>query len=390
MHRNVLLAQRLCIPRHLRQKVRRLSIFKSQHFSNRKRCFRCNCTTSGSIFRVNGVPFEDPRSYFSGARDLMINGFDLLEELSEVTIEASEKTPPSSETRTVAYFGSPGAFCETAAKQLYPNAVLHPMDSWGGTIEDMLRGNSDRALVPIENHFTKRTRILYDLICKFDMHLVDEVFMNIEHSLLVKPGTHLSDINAIASHIQGLFQCEKYIVENFPRVRLERMKDTALAAEMVANCPQKDIAAIASVSCANAYGLDVLQKGIQDRPDNITRFVVLAPYPVSPDPSSPSKTSILFSLPNDQGSGTLGQALEVFACENINLLWLDSRELHSPLIHEGAPPCHYLFYVNLEGSTQASNVKRALERLEEMSLFFRVIGSYTMKAKYLEDFFVPT
>lgn len=66
----------------------------------------------------------------------------------------------------------------------------------------MLKGNSDRALVPIENHYTKRTRILYNLICKYDMHIVDEVFMNIEHSLLAKPGTQIKDIHQIFSHIQ--------------------------------------------------------------------------------------------------------------------------------------------------------------------------------------------
>lgn len=173
-------------------------------------------------------------------------------------------------------------------------------------------------------------------------------------------------------------------------MRLERKNDTAIAAEAVSVGPQKDIAAIASASCAQTYGLEVLKQGIQDRPDNITRFVVLSPYPIPPEPSSPSKTSILFALPRDKDSGTLGQALEVFAAENINLLWLDSREIHSPLDQEGIPPCNYLFYVNLEGSTLEEHVQRALRRLEEIALFLRVIGSYKMKAKYLEDFFVPT
>eukprot|EP00210_Caulerpa_lentillifera_P007325 g7001.t1 len=342
-----------------------------------------------SAYRVNGVPHEDPRSFFSGARDLMINGLDLLEELSEVTIQTNEKPPllaDSNEVQNVAYFGSPGAFCEIAAQQLYPSAVLRPMDSWGGTIEDMLRGNASLALVPIENHYTKRTRILYDLICKYDMHIVDEVFMNIEHSLLAKPGMQVSDICVISSHIQGLFQCEKYIVKKFPQVRLERMTDTATAAQMVASCSQKDWAAIASATCAETYGLEVIDQGIQDRSDNVTRFVALSSHPSSPEPSCPCKTSILFALPRDKDSGTLGQALEIFAAENINLLWLDSRELHSPLEQEGLPPCHYLFYVNFEGSTMEEHVKRAVKRLEEMSLFFRVIGSYKMKAKYLEDF----
>lgn len=66
----------------------------------------------------------------------------------------------------------------------------------------MLRGASDRAVVPIENYITKRTRILYDLICKYDLHIVDEQFLNVQHALLAKPGTEMEDIKIITSHIQ--------------------------------------------------------------------------------------------------------------------------------------------------------------------------------------------
>lgn len=110
------------------------------------------------------------------------------------------------------------------------------------------------------------------------------------------------------------------------------MNDTAAAAQMVASRPDRDFAAIANRTCADAYGLKVLKDNIQDRPDNVTRFVVLGMQSISPDPSLPCKTSILFGLPRDKDSGTLGQALEIFASEGINLLWLDSRELHSPLL----------------------------------------------------------
>ena len=188
---------------------------------------------------------------------------------------------------------------------------------------------------------------------------------------------------------QGLFQCELFVVKNFPNVRLERMIDTAVAAKMVADYPTNEVAAIASRACADAYGLQVLKEGIQDRPDNVTRFAVLGRAPTPPEPSERSKTSILFALPEDKSSGTLGRALEIFANHGINLLWLDSRELHSPMNIGGGQPYNYLFYINLEGSTKDPKVKAALEELEAICVFFRTIGSYRMHARYLEDF-VPS
>lgn len=178
------------------------------------------------------------------------------------------------------------------------------------------------------------------------------------------------------------------MIKNFPKVKLERMNDTAVAAKMVADAPTNDMAAIASRACAEAYGLKVLQDGIQDRPDNVTRFAVLGREATPPESTERSKTSILFALPEDKSSGALTKALEIFANHGINLLWLDSRELHSPIDKVGVQPFNYLFYVNLEGSVKDPKVEQALEELKGISVFFRMIGSYRMHARYLEDFVV--
>lgn len=174
------------------------------------------------------------------------------------------------------------------------------------------------------------------------------------------------------------------MIENFPNVRLERMNDTALAAQVVAECPMNEIAAIASAACAETYGLKVLKDRIQDRQDNVTRFAALSRYPLAPDPSERSKTSILFALSGDRGSGALYMALQIFEKYNINLFWLDSRDL-SPAENPEERPWNYLFYVNLDGSILDPTVKTALEELKAICPFFRTIGSYPMHARYLED-----
>jgi len=114
----------------------------------------------------------------------------------------------------------------------------------------------------------------------------------------------------------------------------------------------------------------------------VTRFVVLGKRAEAPDPSVPSKTSILFAVPEDKGSGSLGRALQIFADHKINLVWLDSRELHFKA-GESVQPWNYLFYINLEGSTKEKGVKEALDELKSICLFFRIIGSHKIEARYL-------
>jgi len=65
-----------------------------------------------------------------------------------------------------------------------------------------------------------------------------------------------------------------------------------------------DTAAIASELAAQHFGLDVLEKNIEDDDSNFTRFLLLSRQPISSlIPSNvPAKTSIVFITPNTPGA----------------------------------------------------------------------------------------
>jgi prephenate dehydratase len=105
--------------------------------------------------------------------------------------------------------------------------------------------------------------------------IVGDVHVNVRHHLIALPGTTLEEIHCVTSHPVALAQCQRFF-DRHPRITLQPAYDTAGAVRDIALCRTPGVAAIAGLAAAERYGLVTLAGDVQDVPDNVTHFVVLA------------------------------------------------------------------------------------------------------------------
>jgi prephenate dehydratase len=229
--------------------------------------------------------------------------------------------------------------------------------------DSVVSGESDAALAPIENSLAGSIHQNYDLLLRHDLHIVGEYFLRVQHCLIANPGVKMEDVKKAISHPQALGQCAGYLRSH--GIKAEQVYDTAGSVKMLKESGAMDVAAIASRRAAEIYGMQILQEGIEDNPENYTRFLVIQRELIIP--AGESKTSIVFTLKNVPGS--LFKAMSVFALRDIDLTKIESRPLQGK-------PWEYLFYIDFIGSIHDEASKRALDHLEEYALMLRVLGSY--------------
>jgi prephenate dehydratase len=263
----------------------------------------------------------------------------------------------------VGYQGEPGAFSEEAARLLFPDASAEPRRTLRAVFADVANGTLRYGLVPIENSLAGSINETYDLLAGGDVHIVGEVVLRVDHALLALPGTRTEDVRRVASHPQGLAQCQEFLsgldAEQVP------VYDTAGAARLIAEEQRRGDAAVASERAAEVYGLEVLARRIQDSESNFTRFVAVA---ADPTPwSEPDKTSLVLTTAHRPGA--LYRALRPFAERQLNLSKLESRPL-------GGEAWRYRFYLDVEAGAEDPKLEAALVELRAEAATVQVLGTY--------------
>jgi prephenate dehydratase len=263
----------------------------------------------------------------------------------------------------VAFQGEPGAYSEEAAQGYFGTVETQPCETFDDVFAAVTSGACESGLIPIENSLAGSIHQNYDLLLRHDLHIVGEYFLRVRHCLIGFPGVEVSEIRRVISHPQALGQCAGTL--RGLGVKTEPAYDTAGSVKMLKESGKRATAAIASKRAAEIYGMQVLQEGIEDNPENYTRFLSISPRPVQPE--SEAKTSIVFTLKNQPGA--LFKALSVFALRDIDLTKIESRPL-------AGKPWEYLFYIDFIGAIKDESLKRALDHLGEYALMLRVLGSY--------------
>lgn len=270
------------------------------------------------------------------------------------------------QTKKVSFQGERGAFSEIAAIEYFGDiAETVPQVNFEDAFQSVTQGHSDYGMLPIENSLAGSIHINYDLLLQHNLFIVGEIKLRIVHNLLVNPGVTRDRIKRFQSHPKALEQCLDFFRAN-PDVKVESVYDTAGAAKMLRESGAQDIAVIASSHAAEHYGLDILARGVEDNPQNYTRFLVLSREPVEPA-SDRAKTTVVFSVPHTPG--TLFKAMSAFALRDISISKIESR----PLI---GSPWEYFFYLDFAGRASSLASIRALNHLQEITTFYKLLGTY--------------
>jgi len=262
-----------------------------------------------------------------------------------------------------AFQGEPGAYSEEAGYGYFEAAEMVPQETFEAVFAAVASGQCTSGLIPIENSLAGSIHQNYDLLLSNNLFIVGEYFLRVRHCLIGFPDVERSNVKRVISHPQALGQCASYLREL--GVKSEAVYDTAGSVKMLKSSGDKACAAIASKRAAEIYGMHILQEGIEDNPENYTRFLEIAPKPLKP--VTDAKTSIVFTLKNQPGA--LFNALKIFAQRDIDLTKIESRPLVGKI-------WEYLFYIDFIGAGGQAPAQEALDQLGGFALMLRVLGSY--------------
>lgn len=275
--------------------------------------------------------------------------------------------------KKVAIQGIKGSFHDIAAHQYFAgeDVQLVCCDTFEDVFEEMRRDGSLFALVAIENTIAGSLLHNYELLLDSGLTVVGEHKLHIEHSLMCLPSDGWDTLTEVNSHPVALMQCYHFLKQH-PRLRVVEADDTAGAAEMISRGHLAGHAAICHKDAAPLYGLKVLQEGIEDNKHNFTRFLVLTdPWNADlvRDPKTCNKCSLVFTLPDEEGS--LSQVLSIFSFYKINLTKIQSL----PIIGR---EWEYMFYIDVVYD-DFIRFRQCLEAIKPLTRQLKNLGEYVAK-----------
>ncbi len=263
----------------------------------------------------------------------------------------------------VAYLGPKATFTHQACLQHFGfSAQYLPVHSIKEVFDEVERGRAQYGVVPVENSTEGVVNYTLDMFIDSELKITAEILLEVTHHLMNRSGRR-GEIRKIYSHPQAAAQCRTWLEKQMPETPILEVSSTAHAAELAAEEPAA--AAIAGEMAAMLYGLEIVQRRIEDQINNFTRFLIIGAQ--SPPPTGNDKTSLMFSIKDRVGA--LYAMLQPFAEAGINLTRLDARPSRKRV-------WDYVFFLDLEGHAEEANVRAALDQLRQECLFLKVLGSY--------------
>ncbi|MBC3847461.1 prephenate dehydratase [Winogradskyella echinorum] len=269
-------------------------------------------------------------------------------------------------TKPIAIQGIKGSFHHEVA-QLYFNEKAEVVEcmSFDGTVDSLLKGDTDFIVMALENSIAGSIIPNYALIDTHNLSIVGEHYLDIQHNLLALKGQSISEIKEVHSHPMALLQC-KIFFKDYPHIKLVEAKDTADVAKQISEQNLKGIAAIASKNAAQLYTLNILAESIQTIKHNETRFAIVKRENLEIKRKTINKASLKFEL--DHKRGSLATILNVVSDCKLNLTKIQSLPKLETL-------WKYAFFVDVTFKDY-KDYEKALSIMQLMAENFKVLGEY--------------
>lgn len=275
----------------------------------------------------------------------------------------------------IAIQGIKGSFHHQVAKDyFYQNVAVDECLSFEELVDSLLKGDSDQAVMAIENSIAGPIIPNYALIDKNNLHIIGEHYLDIIQNLMALPGQKIEDIQEVHSHPMALLQCMDFL-KKYPNIKLVEDKDTAETARRIHENQIKGIAAIVSETAAEMYNLEIIAPSIQTIENNMTRFVILKKENSFVSEDEINRASIKFEL--DHKRGSLAAVLNVMSDCKLNLTKIQSL----PKIET---PWKYSFFVDVTFDKYEDYAK-AKALVSIMAHYFKVLGEYKNTKPLLES-----
>ncbi len=268
--------------------------------------------------------------------------------------------------KTVSIQGIKGSFHHIVAKTYFDDNVdIDECMSFDTLVDNLISKKSDVGIMALENSIAGSILPNYALIDKHNLHIIGEMYLDIQHNLMALPGQNIEDIKEVYSHPMALLQCKTFF-KKYPHIKLIEDKDTAETAERIRNRKLKGVAAVASKVAAEIFELEILAESIQTIKANETRFVIVKTQNSILDESEINKVSMRFELEHKRGS--LASVLNVLSDCRMSLTKIQSL----PKIET---PWKYAFFVDVT-FIKYKNFDKARAILGIMAKEFKVLGEY--------------
>ena len=268
---------------------------------------------------------------------------------------------------TVCFQGVQGAYSQLAMLAFFDDemkASFH-VDLWRDAMDAISSGEADYAVLPIENSLAGSIEENFDLLSEYNVAIIGEQILKVDHALLGVKGAKISDIKTVYSHPKAIAQCDEYIRTKHIDWDVKNLRNTAMSAQKIRDDGDITQAAIGSKYNAILYDLDILEEAIQDDKNNETRFIIVSKEKLYRKDAD--KISLCLEISHEPGS--LYRILSNLMFNGINMNRIESRPIKGV-------NWQYRFFIDIDGNLNDEAVRNALIGLQEECVSLRVLGNY--------------